>query len=75
MRWERTVQMNAVPQFMGFTFTSHWRAAPAVQRHLWLVTLAEKDFKSKVEKLFDYFGYCVYYIDGGEAITLSFRAT
>jgi hypothetical protein len=34
IRWERTVQMNAVPQFLGFSFTSHWRAAPAVQRHL-----------------------------------------
>ena len=34
MRWERTVQVNAVPQVLGFSFTSHWRVAPAVQRHL-----------------------------------------
>jgi len=39
-----------VARYQGFSFTSHWRAAPAVQRHLWLVTLAEKDFESKVEK-------------------------
>ena len=42
MRWERTFQVNAVPQFLDFSFTSHWHAAPAVQRYLWLVTLAGK---------------------------------